>query len=42
MIRYWLYWIASFLIVVAILSIGAFIQEWWTWRRETKRRDRLR
>jgi hypothetical protein len=33
-IHHWLIFGAAFLIVVAILTIGAALQEWWEWRRK--------
>jgi uncharacterized membrane protein YhaH (DUF805 family) len=33
---YWLYWILAFAVVVAILAIGAAVQEWWLWRRDRR------
>jgi hypothetical protein len=32
-----LHWIAAFLIVVALLAIGAAVQEWWEWRKENRK-----
>lgn len=31
--RYWLYWIAAFLIVCAVMTIAAWIEAWWKWRK---------
>lgn len=31
---HWLYWVAAFLIVVAILMVFTAIQEWWEWYRQ--------
>ena len=33
----WIKWLAAFLIVLAILAIGAAVQEWWTWRKGGRR-----
>lgn len=30
----WLYWIAAFLIVIAIMAVAAWVQEWWDGRRK--------
>ena len=35
---HWLYWIASFAVVVGLLCILAAVQEWWLWRLEERLR----
>ena len=30
---YWLYWLASFLILAGMLSIAVAASEWWKWRK---------
>jgi uncharacterized membrane protein YidH (DUF202 family) len=34
---HWLHWIASFLIVIGILSVAAGVQQWWEWRKENRK-----
>lgn len=34
---WWVEWLAAFLIVLAVLAIGACIQEWLTWRKECRK-----
>jgi uncharacterized membrane protein YidH (DUF202 family) len=34
MTPFWLQWIAAFLIVIGILSVGVGVTEWWKWRKE--------
>lgn len=34
--HHWLVWLAAFLIVLGILTIGVGIQQWWEWRKENK------
>lgn len=34
--RYWLYWAAAFLIVIAILSVGAGLHEYFQWKKDGK------
>lgn len=37
---HWLPFLAAFLIVIALLTIAACIQEWLQWRRQRRRGDR--
>lgn len=30
---HWLYFLAAFLIVIGILSVGVGVQQWWEWRK---------
>jgi hypothetical protein len=36
-LTHWLYWLAAFLIVLAILAIAACLQEWMLWRKEERK-----
>ena len=33
---YWLYWLLTFLAVVAVLMVGCAIEEWFQWKRDGK------
>lgn len=35
-LRFWLYFVAAFTIVVAILMIGAALHEYISWKRDSK------
>jgi hypothetical protein len=32
--HYWLYWVVTFLGVVALLALASALQEWWEWRKK--------
>jgi hypothetical protein len=32
----WLNFVAAFMIIVGLLSVGVGIAEWWRWRKENK------
>jgi hypothetical protein len=35
--RFWIYWLAAFMIILAFLTIGVCIQEALAWRREGRK-----
>lgn len=35
-LRYWLAFVVAFLVVVAVLTIGAAIHEYWLWKKDSK------
>ena len=37
MSQHWLQWIAAYLIVIALLTIGVAIQEFLDWRKERRK-----
>jgi hypothetical protein len=35
-LRFWLYFVAAFTIVVGVLMVGVAVHEWWLWKRGGK------
>ena len=36
-VSWWVAWLAAFMVVIAILTIGVAIQEYLIWRKETRK-----